>query len=713
MNRTRIAVSVLSAGLVVGLATDPAAALPDGVSRQNVMTGLTKPIALEFLPDGRLLVAQKRLDDNQGNPVPTILIADVSSIPTAGADYLTLTDLDTASEKGLVDLCIDPHFHHMPYIYIYHSPASTGRFRITRYTHMGDHADPSSAVLIWENPEPYEGCCHFGGSLNFGPDDKLYLTVGDAFDPDSAQDLTRAGGKVIRLNRDGTIPADNPFVDGPGGNLDEIWAMGLRNPFRAAWDLETSRLLISEVGGNVQSTASEDVHLGVAGANYGWPDCEGPCENPAFADPVHSYAHDGMSAAIIGGFVYRGEQFPLEYQGGYFYADYARKWIRYATFDVTGTMVIDDQEFDGSANRLADLIEGPDGAIYTASFGGLVRRYVFDDGNTPPEVVAAEADPVYGPAPLAVSFDAVGFDADGDELDFEWEFGDGASSEGETVGYTYTANGVYSAVVRISDGDREAVSDPIMIEVGVAPEPEIIAPLDGSLFRAGDTIMLEGTAVDPDGTLGSSSYSWLVQFVHNNHLHPEFGPVGGTDASFEIGTTGHDFSDDTGYLIELTVTDADGISRTESVVVRPDKIDLTLVTDPAGIEVTLDQIPRATPFVIDTAINFDHTIEVTDGACVDGVMYEFDSWSDGAMTPTRVFTVPETDATLVAVFTAVGSCGCPADLVAPFGVLDLLDIQAFTGAFVTGDLLADMNDDGILDLVDVNAFIGGFVNGCP
>ena len=429
MNRTRIAVSVLSAGLVVGLATDPAAALPDGVSRQNVMTGLTKPIALEFLPDGRLLVAQKRLDDNQGNPVPTILIADVSSIPTAGADYLTLTDLDTASEKGLVDLCIDPHFHHMPYIYIYHSPASTGRFRITRYTHMGDHADPSSAVLIWENPEPYEGCCHFGGSLNFGPDDKLYLTVGDAFDPDSAQDLTRAGGKVIRLNRDGTIPADNPFVDGPGGNLDEIWAMGLRNPFRAAWDLETSRLLISEVGGNVQSTASEDVHLGVAGANYGWPDCEGPCENPAFADPVHSYAHDGMSAAIIGGFVYRGEQFPLEYQGGYFYADYARKWIRYATFDVTGTMVIDDQEFDGSANRLADLIEGPDGAIYTASFGGLVRRYVFDDGNTPPEVVAAEADPVYGPAPLAVSFDAVGFDADGDELDFEWECGDGASSE--------------------------------------------------------------------------------------------------------------------------------------------------------------------------------------------------------------------------------------------------------------------------------------------
>src|SRR5690606_16239795 len=164
----------------------------------------------------------------------------------------------------------------------------------------------------------WSNCCHYGGGLAFGPDGKLYLTTGEEFDGNQAQDLTRAGGKVIRINKDGTIPTDNPFADGPGGNLDEIWALGLRNPYRAHWDLVGQRFYIGDVGGNVQTTAREEIHYGVAGANFGWPQCEGECEDPAFEDAIYSYGHTGTTpngGAITAGFVYRGGSFPSQFQG--------------------------------------------------------------------------------------------------------------------------------------------------------------------------------------------------------------------------------------------------------------------------------------------------------------------------------------------------------------------------------------------------------------
>jgi len=154
--------------------------------------------------------------------------------------------------------------------------------------------------------------------LNFGNDGKLYITTGEHFTGISQQ-LDSPRGKILRINKDGTIPTDNPFYDGAGPNVDSIWARGLRNPFRAFYD-RLSEGSISRTLRQRPSHRARGSEPGNRGANYGWPLCEGPCGNPAVTDPIYWYPHNGRDASITGGFIYRGSQFPSEYYGNYFFA---------------------------------------------------------------------------------------------------------------------------------------------------------------------------------------------------------------------------------------------------------------------------------------------------------------------------------------------------------------------------------------------------------
>lgn len=364
--------SALACGLALCLGASAWGDPPPQFQNEPVLSGLTLPTSLIFLPDGRLLAAEK---------TGRIVIADPSSAPATPAVYMTITDIAVDGEHGLIDLALDPDFSTNGYLYAYYSRATTGKFRIGRFLHQGSTASTGSETLIWEDPVPYAGrCCHHGGSIDFGPDGKLYLTTGDEFIAASAQDLSSTQGKVLRMNPDGSVPADNPFVDGPGGNDDHVWAYGLRNAFRCRWDLPTQRFFIGEVGSNEHDIAWEDVNLGVAGANYGWPFCEGFCSNPAYTDPLFSYPHLGQGASLTGGIVYRGGNFPAPYQEVYFYGDYVQGWMRYLTFDAFGA-VQGTVEFDNSAGATTDIRQGPDGALYYCDiFTGQVRRYVYGAG---------------------------------------------------------------------------------------------------------------------------------------------------------------------------------------------------------------------------------------------------------------------------------------------------------------------------------------------
>ncbi len=151
----------------------------------------------------------------------------------------------------------------------------------------------------------------------------------------NAQDLSNPHGKILRINKDGSVPADNPFVGQPG-KLDAIWAYGFRNPWRFQFDSATGDLY----GGDVGNFSWEEINHIVKGANYGWPIHEGMCASACtgYTDPIHAYPHAGDSSAVTGGPVYRAGMFPPEYAGDLFFADYAKGFIKHADLDANGNI---------------------------------------------------------------------------------------------------------------------------------------------------------------------------------------------------------------------------------------------------------------------------------------------------------------------------------------------------------------------------------------
>jgi glucose/arabinose dehydrogenase len=478
------------------------AAPPVDFTNELVAGGLSLPTSIIFLPDGRMLIAEKG---------GTILIADPASIPATPSAYMTISDIATAGEQGLLDIALDPDFLSNGWFYAYYAHATSQRFRIARFDHLGATGDPASETLIWEDTSPFTGiCCHHGGSINFGPDGKLYLTTGDEFDNFSAQSLSSTAGKVLRMNPDGSVPADNPFVDGPGGNEDHIWAYGFRNAFRARWDLPTGRFFIGEVGGNNQEVAWEDINLGVAGANYGWPICEGFCSNPAFTDPLYAYPHLGLGASLTGGVVYRGGVYPTEYDEVYFFADYVRGWLHYLTFDAFG-QVTADLEFDPAVGSVVDIKQGPGGEIYYCELiAGEVRRYAYDAGNP-----TAVDDRAYVDQSGAVAIDVLANDigvlnpATVTQVDPP-SFGSLAIATDGVITYTHGGVGLeedsFSYTVDDSDGDTSNVA---VVSVRV---------LDGNCALVIDGLALHLRADNGVGLSGSDVVTWADQSGLDNDL---------------------------------------------------------------------------------------------------------------------------------------------------------------------------------------------------
>ncbi len=617
-----------------------------------LISGLIEPIAMETLPDGRMLILQK------GGGIK--LVDPRLSIPTV-SDYLTITNINAGSERGLLDIALDPDFAVNNQFYVYYSD-SNRRFRISRFTHEGSTANIASEQVIWQQPEISGNAAHHGGGLDFGPDGKLYLSVGEQFDEAAAQDLTTTKGKILRINKDGTVPQDNPFVDGPGGNLDEIWAYGLRNPWRAVWDIPTNRLFISDVGGN-DERAREEINIAQAGGNHGWDanETQGITGIPGLVDPILAYDHSLTgSGAATGGLVYRDNYYPSQFNGAYFFGDYAQRWIRYLTFDQNGNVIDAEPEtpdtieafnFVQNAGRVVAFAVGTEGALYYLDIYqnptalGALRRITFAGGgdNQSPIINQASASQSSGIGPLTVQFTSSASDPEGDTLTYLWDFGNGTQATGASVEYTFETNGLYNVSLVVSDGTNSTLlAEPLTITVGTPPSASILSPIGGNFFKAGDVITLEATGTDPDGVLTASNFEWEVRFIHNDHFHPELSGVTGTNQTFTVETTGHGFSGSTGYEIILTVTDSDGLRDTESILIYPEKVDLTFSSDvPGGVEFTLDGSQQGSSFTIDTAINFEHTVTVPLSTISNGFMYTFAGWSDGASTATRTLTVPE------------------------------------------------------------------------
>jgi glucose/arabinose dehydrogenase/PKD repeat protein len=612
----------------------------------RVIIGLDEPTQIAFTPDGRMLIVERD---------GTIWLVPPGASQVNATPVVQIPSVATQDERGLLGITVDPQFALNGYVYVYYTHGSLHN-RVSRFTMIGDVASASSEVVLWENPAP-AAIWHQGGDLHFGPDGYLYVSVGDHLQSQTAPDLDSYNGKILRMTKDGTTPPGNPFDDGAGPNLDLIWARGLRNAFRFTVDPANGRVIAGDVG----EGTTEEVDVVPAGANLGWPTCEGTCSTPGMTNPIYTYLHSNRDASVTGGFVYHGTQFPAEYQGDYFFGEYAMNWIKRIEFDANGNFAAlrnfepPDGRSDGPYGDIVALAQGPDGSLWYVDTGpfenenaGSIRRIRNTNANQPPTAVAA-ANPTSGLAPLAVSFSSAGSaDAEGQPITYRWDFGDGATSTQANPSHTYASSGRYTVRLTTSDGTLDTVSEPVSITAGSPPVPRILTPADGATFKAGDVITFSGDASDAeDGPLPGSRLNWKIVFHHDSHIHPVLDGAQGASGSVTIPTTGHSFKGDTSYEIVLTATDSDGIQASKSVIVRPQKVNLAFASSPSGLTVTTDGIPSTTPFTVSEIVGFQYAIDTPSPQSGN----TFSAWSDGGGKAHTV-TVPATDSTLTATFTA-------------------------------------------------------------
>jgi glucose/arabinose dehydrogenase len=351
-----------------------AATLPSNFAEALVANGLSNPTAMAFAPDGRLFVCQ------QSGQLRVIKNGSLLATP-----FVSLT-VDANSERGMLGVAFDPNFATNNFVYVYYT-ATTPQIhnRVSRFTASAGNPDVAAAgseVTFLDLNNLSGATNHNGGAIHFGPDGKLYIAVGENANPANSQSVGNLLGKILRINSDGTLPADNPttfpgIAGSPSGQNRAIWSVGLRNPYTFTFQPGVGRMFINDVGQN----AWEEINDGIPGSNYGWNICEGFCAPPNanFRDPLFRYGHGSSSTtgcAITGGAFYNPTTatFPSDYVGKYFYAEFCTGWIR--RFDpATGT----DQAFATGASNPVDLIVTNDGSLYYLARGaGAVFRVVFN-----------------------------------------------------------------------------------------------------------------------------------------------------------------------------------------------------------------------------------------------------------------------------------------------------------------------------------------------
>ncbi|WP_426503705.1 PA14 domain-containing protein [Dactylosporangium sp. McL0621] len=610
------------------------AATPPGFATQLLAgSGLDGPTGFEIAPDGRIFILERT--------GKVKIFKDGRLLESPFADLPS----EASGDRGLIGVAFDPAFggaNH--WVYFYYTGHDL-RNHLVRFDASGD-VGTEGPYTIFETQSPSQ-LLHVGGSIRFGPDGKLYFAVGDNGYPPNAQDLSNPHGKILRINPDGTVPADNPFYGQPG-KLAAIWAYGFRNPWRFQFDDATGRLYAGDVG----DYTWEELNLVVKGGNYGWPVHEGRCTSncAGYTDPVTAYNHDGGSGAVTAGPVYHGGQFPAEYAGSLFFGDYSRGFIKRAVLDPAG-QVTGVQDFDLDAGSVVDLKVAPDGSLYYITYfpGQLYRVSYSPAGNAP--AVHASADTTGGPAPLTVHYSSAGTsDPDGDDLTYTWNFGDGSISTAPNPTKVYPDIGVYPATLTVSDGSSTVASRPIVIQVGTPPVVRIAAPVDGSAYNSGDTITFNAFGNDAAGfDVSDGDIKTEVFLHHNTHVHPFAGPLTGRVGQFTIPTTG-EASADTWFEVKVTVTDRNGLSSTKSVSIHPRTSTMTFATSPPGLGLTLDGVPIATPDAVPGVVGFRREIAApptaTDAA---GNVYHFTGWSDGGAIRHFV-TTPAADATWTATY---------------------------------------------------------------
>ena len=380
-----------------------------GITSQRVASGLARPIFVTAPPGdaNRLFVVEQHTG--------RIKILNLASGVINATPFLDIDGLATGNEQGLLGLAFHPQYDENGLFYVNLTINGSGTTHIRRYQVSADPdiADPDTATTVLTYNQPQSN--HNGGWIGFGPEDGLlYIASGDGGSGNdtgsghtaeigNAQDITdNLLGKILRIDVNGddfpgdparnyAIPITNPFVDSPGD--DEIWAYGLRNPWRPSFDRHTGDLYIADVGQGAREEVNFQLALDPGGSNYGWrlregsiatPSSVGGPAPPGAVEPIHDYPHVGAPLggfSISGGYVYRGPIAAL--QGVYFFADYVTEQIWSFRFDGINKSEFANRTTEltpdvGSINSIASFGEDSAGDLYIVDLGGEIFKILPD-----------------------------------------------------------------------------------------------------------------------------------------------------------------------------------------------------------------------------------------------------------------------------------------------------------------------------------------------
>jgi glucose/arabinose dehydrogenase len=403
---------MLSAG------TPPPGFVENPLVSNSSATGASRPTAVAYEPGtGDLWVLEK----GPSTELDSVRIR-LRDVGTGEVRTPHVVDcVDSRGERGLLGIAFSPDYLTGPstrHVYVFYTRRITGsgtcsiqgqaagtKIRVSRFLESGGSL--SGEETIFESPYLSTRTNHNGGTLRFAPDGTLFISIGDN-DSDAnanpwSRDKSDPRGKLLRINADGSAPGDNPFV-GQAGVLPEIWAWGLRNPFRFSIDSASGTPFIADVG----EVTWEAIYVGIAGADYGYPCFEGSAPfrtcDPAppagsVTEPIFVYGHANQTPpvqgnSVTGGPVYRATQFPEDYRDNYYFADYGQGWIRRGRVTATNELT-EVQMFMSDAGGVVDMVVSPAGCLtYVDLFDG-VYDVCFDDGNADQDgdgITIAEGD---------------------------------------------------------------------------------------------------------------------------------------------------------------------------------------------------------------------------------------------------------------------------------------------------------------------------------
>lgn len=376
MNRITLTIvfSVLVAAAFPACARDQVSSSEAGALRvETFADGLAYPWGMTFLPDGGMLVTEKpgqlRLVSTEGRV----------SVPITG-----LPEVEARGQGGLLDVAIDPDFPSNRLVYISYAEAGEGGASTAVARGRLDDGALKDVEVIFRQQPKVPGPNHFGSRLAFAPDGTLFVTLGERFKFEPAQDNTNHLGTVVRINPDGTVPPDNPFVGKPDA-LPEIWSYGHRNVQGADFEPATGTLWTIEFG----PRGGDELNRPEAGRNYGWPlvswgkhyggkDIPDPPTRPDLADAVYHWVPAISPSGIS---FYNGDLFP-DWRGDLLIGGLSSRAL--VRLNIEDGRVTGEERMDMGA-RVRDVAPGPDGAIYLLidSSDGEILRLTPAPGATP------------------------------------------------------------------------------------------------------------------------------------------------------------------------------------------------------------------------------------------------------------------------------------------------------------------------------------------